>query len=159
MTRALAGHGAWAASAARIDSRGASTQNHRMPLGARRIAGFVALCAMLLPPMSGLAVATHLAGHDPATHFDASHAEAAGLAVVWHGHGHEAGVPEHDHPLLSPSAATPPVRPALHSAAALPFLPGFDLTSPVPRSARRCRGLAVGADPPVPPGSFSILRV
>jgi hypothetical protein len=124
-----------------------------------RAAGCAALWALLSPHAAALLVAAHLADHHEGRH-EARHEDgAAGLALVWHGHGHDAETPQHDHAALAPDLVPPPSKATLHLHASSTFGASADSRRAVP-SAGWLRPIAIaGVGPPARIPSFSILRV
>ncbi|MCM2258366.1 MAG: hypothetical protein NDJ94_22270 [Vicinamibacteria bacterium] len=118
------------------------------------------LASLFAPGVSVVAEAVHVATHDTDTHHDGTRGVASELSLLQHGHAHDPGTAEHDHPLLV--AGTTGVRmaaPTFESAAS-----GLGCALEVARAANR--GLSslspsafAGVGPPRPPGSVSILRI
>jgi hypothetical protein len=131
--------------------RGKRSHNRRMARVSRRLAALLALASFVAPSALACLIALHLAeGHR-------EHAGTRSLAAAFHGHGHEHGTPDHEHPSLTERPVTVPQA----SAAIVGFAiaadrgldePGWDGFAPH-AVARRCLG------PPGPPGPFSILRI
>jgi len=134
-----------------------------MPIvrNARRVAALLALTGFLIPGASAAVVALHLSAHHAGETHEEHHDDAPDLSVLWHGHGHDATTPDHDHPLLLGGMQGLRI-PALEQAAqAAPGLwhPAVLGVAAAARVRRSCPpGLAGLGPPPLPP-RMSILRI
>jgi len=123
-------------------------------------AGCAALWAMLAPHAAGLVVAVHLAGQHEPRH-DAPHQDgAAGLAIVWHGHAHDAGTPQHDHAVLAPNAVPALSKAIPHPNERAPFLASVESwRGGGPSTAWLRPTTSAGVGPPTRTASLLILRI
>ena len=128
---------------------------------ARRVAALLALTGFLIPGASAAVVALHLSAHHAGEGHEEHHHDAPDLSVLWHGHGHEATTPDHDHPLLVggiPGLRVPAGEQAARTAPG-PWDPAVLGVAAAPRVRRLCPpGLAGLGPPPLPP-RLSILRI
>ena len=119
------------------------------------------LAGLFAPSVSAAIEIVHLSAHHPAEAHEEHHQHGADLSVLWHGHGHEATTPDHDHPLLV--AGMQPLRvPAVDQVDQTPsgpWHPAVLAYAAAPRLWRSCPPGLAGLGPPPPPGRLSILRI
>lgn len=125
-----------------------------------RVVSFFLLSAMLSPSVTGTLVAVHLAAHHGSEHEGEDHEHASDLGVAWHGHTHDAGTPDHDHPLLRAGAVATVAKEKAqaNTAGALSAPHGVVLSTVASTAASRAVAV-VGVGPPPPPSSIAILRI
>jgi len=119
------------------------------------------LTGFFAPSVSAAIAVAHLFAHHPAEAHEEHHEDQADLSVVWHGHGHEATTPDHDHPSLL--AGTQPLGLRVIDRFDQPppghWHSGVFAFAPAPRVFRSCPPGLAGLGPPPPPGRLSILRI
>jgi hypothetical protein len=107
--------------------------------------------ALLLIAVAAMPLWLWLGAHVLAHHEHAGEQPAAGLAkALVHGHGHEDGIPDHEHSLLSapPLRPDPPRKLQIPAIASLeaPGLERLTLSDPQPGSRRTALS---GSSPPI----------
>lgn len=130
-------------------------------LRVRPAAALLALIGLIAPGASTAVVTLHLFTDHADGHHAEDHAATTDLSVLWHGHGHEATTPEHDHLLLV--AGLQGFRfPAIHQyLQGLPALwhPAAFGEAGATRDARQRPPALEGVGPPPQPDRLSILRI
>lgn len=134
-----------------------------MPImpGARRAAALLSLVSLIAPGASSAVVTFHLSAHHAGEAHEEHHNDAADLSVLWHGHGHEATTPDHDHPLLVAGMQAfriPAVDQAVQSPPG-PWHPAAVAPAAAPRVSRLSPPGPAGVGPPPHAHRLSILRI
>jgi hypothetical protein len=139
----------------------ARTATMRIVRSARRTAALFALAGIFAPSVSAAIAVLHLSAHHPAEAHGEHHEHAADLSLLWHGHGHEATTPDHDHPaLVAGMQGTPiPAVDAVVHAPSLPWRSAVAVTATGSRVWRSWPPGRAGLGPPPLPGRLSILRI
>lgn len=115
------------------------------------------LVSLLAPGAAVVAEAVHVALHHETS--DAPTAVAGDLNRLRHGHAHEAGTAEHEHPLLVAGAAGVRAAPQVANEFGAARWQTADIAI-VARSGSRSVATAIGGvGPPPPPRTVSILRI
>lgn len=123
----------------------------------RRVLALLVLASLLAPGTAVVAEAAHVALHHEMN--DSPAAVARDLSRLRHGHAHDAGTAEHEHPLLVVGATGVRTTPQVANEFGAAPWPSADIAIVVRTRSRFVAAELGGVGPPPPPRSISILRI